>query len=684
MRIDNNTSNHFGIELPHGVYGGLGADVDGDTISVHLPISDKAQWEAERICSPKANLLSAADGHVVHTPSHEALAGIYYATKMEEVASSPTPHYRSVSEMERAKEAGVIKINTRVLWKDIGSPKYYTCLGRKLIEEYTGHIVTTVLDKKNIHEYYKKIIEKEEPLVACMCFDYIQDLGYETITRYGPSICLDSFQDPEFDSMLDAALLRVEEETKDLTTDEGLALWQDTIDDLYEKWLDHDGVGDGMMKFFAKGASRVSPVQVRQLVIAKGLQARVDGSLLPVAVKGNYTKGLTVADYYLSIHGARASHLAKIKITPDSGYLTRRLVSAARDLYITERDCGNTEMVHLPDIFGHCTEDGTISMEHASGKARSVLTCKAHGGLCQKCYGLSMKTEELVDIGTAVGVIAGHSLSERIIQASMKVKHTSGAGSARTDGTSIYAPVQGECTKSGAALTIGTYSYPFIEGRTGLLVESGTIVEKGQKVAIAYPEIESAVEKIDHFMECRRTGSYLEAKNDGVVTVRHNSKEELVIYVDGKKQGKLNKSPLLVWSGQEVKAGHLLVGGFRNLNDTFNENPIETMEYAILGMYTLLRNTGLPAMQHIETAIRSLAELVIDEEGNYGHRRFSDPGKLTITGITRASVLVPSLPRAAGFGYVAQSVERLCTAPSIQHELPTDRLIQGKLLKERK
>src|SRR5699024_497956 len=139
--------------------------------------------------------------------------------------------------------------------------------------------------------------------------------------------------------------------------------------------------------------------------------------------------------------------------TANSGYLTRRLVDVSQDVIVREEHCGtrrglsvtiaepndNGELVLVDDVetsaysrvlvtdvedaddkvVGYAGEDvGSTKLDEllASGvtdiRVRSVLTCDSRVGTCAKCYGRSMATGKVVDIGEAVGIIAAQSIGE--------------------------------------------------------------------------------------------------------------------------------------------------------------------------------------------------------------------------------------------------------------------------------
>ena len=205
----------------------------------------------------------------------------------------------------------------------------------------------------------------------------------------------------------------------------------------------------------------------------RGLVANPKGEIIPRPIKSNFREGLSVLEYFISTHGARKGLADTALRTADSGYLTRRLVDVSQDVIIREDDCGTER--GLPKVIGvsgrgrhggqgrerrdrgvrphrgrrrHPPGDGrgaasrpattsatsrsTSSSRPASRRSRSarVLTCDAKTGTCAKCYGRSLATGKLVDIGEAVGIIAAQSIGEPGTQLTMRTFHTGGVASA--------------------------------------------------------------------------------------------------------------------------------------------------------------------------------------------------------------------------------------------------------------
>jgi DNA-directed RNA polymerase subunit beta' len=78
------------------------------------------------------------------------------------------------------------------------------------------------------------------------------------------------------------------------------------------------------------------------------------------------------------------------------------------------------------------TEDTAKDIKSAnikSVKIRNILTCKCKRGVCSKCYGANMSSNNPVKLGEAVGIIAAQSIGEPGTQLTMRTFHTGGVAS---------------------------------------------------------------------------------------------------------------------------------------------------------------------------------------------------------------------------------------------------------------
>ncbi|MEG1536004.1 MAG: DNA-directed RNA polymerase subunit beta' [Clostridia bacterium] len=227
----------------------------------------------------------------------------------------------------------------------------------------------------------------------------------------------------------------------------------------------------GMDKFnpiwmMANSGARGSMTQISQLCSMKGLVQDPSGKVIELPVKSSFREGLSVLEYFISSHGGRKGMADTALKTADSGYLTRRLVDVAQDVIISESDCGDVKgvMVKLAagdDIatarkefkekidgrytLGDVVDSDTgevlfqkdtfigadvldVIMAHnvQSMKIRSAMTCLSKHGVCAKCYGKNMASNNPVKLGEAVGIIAAQSIGEPGTQLTMRTFHTGG------------------------------------------------------------------------------------------------------------------------------------------------------------------------------------------------------------------------------------------------------------------
>ena len=208
--------------------------------------------------------------------------------------------------------------------------------------------------------------------------------------------------------------------------------------------------------------------QVRQLAGMKGLVANPKGEYIPRPIKSNFREGLSVLEYFISTHGTRKGLADTALRTADSGYLTRRLVDVSQDVIVREVDCGTERAITMPVTeetpggtpdpaplhpherlrahvggggrrAGRRRDRGSAATTSATRrcdalveagvktiKVRSALTCTSATGICGMCYGRSMATGKLVDVGEAVGIVAAQSIGEPGTQLTMRTFHAGG------------------------------------------------------------------------------------------------------------------------------------------------------------------------------------------------------------------------------------------------------------------
>jgi DNA-directed RNA polymerase subunit beta' len=360
-----------------------------------------------------------------------------------------------------------------------------TTLGRYLFNETLPvdyPYENGVADKKRLSTIVNDLAERYPKVEVAAALDALKDAGYRWATRSGVTIAISDVAAPtEKAAILDeheARALKVQQQfDKGLITDderrqELIEIWTQATDRVASVMREklESNARNTVMRMVGSGA-RGNWMQVRQIAGMRGLVANPKGEIIPRPIKSNYREGLSVLEYFIATHGARKGLADTALRTADSGYLTRRLVDVSQDVIIREDDCGTERGLTLPvaeklpdgslvpddrvetsiysrtfatDVVdadgnviatagsdaGDVIIDQVIAAGIESVKVRSVLTCTSRVGTCAKCYGRSLATGLLVDIGEAVGIIAAQSIGEPGTQLTMRTFHTGGVAAA--------------------------------------------------------------------------------------------------------------------------------------------------------------------------------------------------------------------------------------------------------------
>jgi len=215
-----------------------------------------------------------------------------------------------------------------------------------------------------------------------------------------------------------------------------------------------------MMSF---SGARGSTSQVHQLVGMRGLVSDPQGQIIDLPIQSNFREGLSLTEYLISCYGARKGVVDTAVRTSDAGYLTRRLVEVVQHIVVRKMDCGtirgisinpprdhrkNIRGISQHKLIGRVLADNlyingrciaTRNQDITAGLAnslinlqtkpiyiRSPLTCKSMSWICQFCYGWSLTHGDLIELGEAVGIIAGQSIGEPGTQLTLRTFHTGG------------------------------------------------------------------------------------------------------------------------------------------------------------------------------------------------------------------------------------------------------------------
>jgi DNA-directed RNA polymerase subunit beta' len=558
--------------------------------------------------------------------------------------------------------------------------------------------VDAAIDKKALGAIVNDLAEKYPKVQVAASLDALKEKGFYWATRAGVTIAIDDvITPPRKQDILDHHEARAESVEKQyqkgfLTDDERrselIAIWTEATAEVSEEMEKNFKLARANPVYMmVNSGARGNMMQVRQIAGMRGLVANPKGEIIPRPIKANFREGLSVVEYFISTHGARKGLADTALRTADSGYLTRRLVDVSQDVIIREDDCGtergiaerlDTDLTTLersvyartlaadvegPDgkvlaTAGADLGDVLIGELKAAGvptvRVRSVMTCQSRVGVCAACYGRSLATGLLVDVGEAVGIVAAQSIGEPGTQLTMRTFHTGG--------------VAGDDITHGLPRVVELFEARQPKGKAPITESAGKI----------------RIEETD--------------KTRKIVLVPDDGSEEIAYAVS-------RRSRLAVVDGQSVKVGDRLVDGNVDPHEVLRiQGPRQVQEHLVDQVQEVYRSQGVSIHdKHIEIIIRQMLKRVnVLESGDTDllpgelcerarfeseNRRVVEGGgqpasaRPVLMGITKASLATESWLSAASF----QETTRVLTDAAINARSDSlvglkENVIIGKLI----
>jgi DNA-directed RNA polymerase subunit beta' len=563
-----------------------------------------------------------------------------------------------------------------------------TTLGRALFNEALPAdypYVEAVADKGQISAIVNDLAERYPKVEVAAALDRIKDAGFHWATRSGVTVALSDIitpkDKPEIIAKHEKRASKVQGEyDKGLIDDasrrrELIEIWTEATNEVALSMQAAYTAGNNIFRMVSSGA-RGNWLQVRNISGIRGLVANPKGETIPRPIISSYREGLSVAEYFIATHGARKGLADTALRTADSGYLTRRLVDVAQDVIIREDDCGTTKGLELTiatvvdgalvldpnvenavyarsladdalDAKGKVVAEGgsdvgdvLIEKLIAAGvetiKVRSVLTCESAVGVCAACYGRSLATGKLVDIGEAVGIIAAQSIGEPGTQLTMRTFHQGGSAGA--------------------------------------------------------DDITQGLPRVTELFEARTPkGASPIAESAGRVTIEDTERQRRIILTpdngdEAKAYPVLKRATLLIEDGQHVELGQQFVVGNLDPKEVLRvQGSRAVQKHLVDGVQGVYRSQGVPIHdKHIEVIVRQMlrkvtvvdhgdtdllpGELVDRSKYNDINRATLLDGKKTasgreeVMGITKASLATESWLSAASF----QETTRVLTQAAME------------------
>ena len=728
------------------------ADFDGDQMAVHVPLSEEAQAEARILMLGANNILSPKDGTPIVTPSQDMVLGNYYLTMEKAFLPGEGRVFKDSNEALMAYERREITLHTRIavpvnsfkhkLFTETQRDKYLVTTVGKIkfneilpdsfayINEPTTDNIQNITPNKYFIERGKNIPEviKEMPVVkpfpkgtlekiiaqifkryktteTSVMLDKLKDLGFKYSTVAGITISIsDVVTSDKKNEIIEEANKLVDKINKQYSR--GLITNEERFNKVISTWdqakgqvqkelqakADADLDNPIFMMMHSKARGSIS--NFTQIAGMRGIMSKPDGTPVEIPITSNFREGLSVAEFFLSTHGARKGSADTALKTADSGYLTRRLVDVSQDIIVREEDCGtengvvvrafindktgevieklydrivgrfaNKKIVNPTtkeviceklDLITESIADKIIAAGIEEVEIRTTLTCNTVNGVCKKCYGRNLATGNVVEIGEAVGIMAAQSIGEPGTQLTMRTFHTGGVA-------------------GGEDITQGL---PRIQELFEARIPKG-------KATIA--EINGKVTKIED-----EHGKYKIS-----ITNELETKEHVTNY----------GSKLRVELGDVVSTGDKLTEGSISPKELLAvTDPLTTQEYILKEVQHVYRSQAVDISdKHVEIITkRMISKIRIIESGDtkflpgslVNFNEFTDgnkeviitgkkpaSGKPILLGITKASLETDSFLSAASF----QETTRILTDASIKGKVDTlqglkENVIIGKLI----
>jgi DNA-directed RNA polymerase subunit beta' len=333
-----------------------------------------------------------------------------------------------------------------------------------------------LIGKKQLRQLLAWSFTNYDSMQACSLADELKYLGFKYASQAGISISIEDLKIPFVKNVMlnkanqeiiNAEKIYLKGKITDVERFQKIIdTWSLTSESLKDQIIyyfkNYDPLNSVYIMAFSGARGNLS--QVRQLVGMRGLMSDPSGQIMNLPIKKNFREGLTITDYLMSGYGARKGIVDTALKTANSGYLTRRLIDVAQDILIREKDCLtnhafllsisysnlDTNDLIYDKILGRVLNKPVFNPETNTLIAksdtqitpklvkkfkekkiikfyvRSPLTCNLYRAVCQKCYGWDLANENLVDIGEAVGILAGQSIGEPGTQLTMRTFHTGG------------------------------------------------------------------------------------------------------------------------------------------------------------------------------------------------------------------------------------------------------------------
>jgi DNA-directed RNA polymerase subunit beta' len=653
-------------------------------------------------------------------------------------------HVVDMDEVEYLYNLGLVNLHTPILlgnYYDRREPQEKpepTTIGRAIFNRILpdeARFVQGTLGKKELQDLVSRCYTRFGPAITTDIVDAIKDLGFHYATVSGTTIALSDITVPveraEIISEADAIVEQAERDFRRglMNDDERYQLVVDTwsktkdrLQDLIKNTLNPYGPVAVMA---ISGSTKGGFGPITQLAGMRGLMADPSGRVIELPIRSHFREGLSALEYFISTHGARKGLADTALRTADAGYLTRRLVDVAQDMIVNRTDCGTHHGLTIrrsDDIAGQKMYDRILGRTAAADiihpktgelivarngmidediaetieksgieevSVRSPLTCALIHGICALCYGRDLGRGEMVEIGTAVGIIAAQSIGEPGTQLTLRTFHTGGTAAAGGDITSGLPRVEElfEARKKpkGEAVVVdigGTLRLTKRDGVRIATVINAEMFSEQHEVPAGWTIMvadEGAIQAGDILALDEDTGEKIVAHMGGIVHI-----EDRTLYIRYEKREEMEyeipqNARLLpdIVDGMQVRAGQQLTEGSKNPHAILRIEGQEACQlYLLSEVQKVYRSQGVNiADKHFEIVIRKmLSKVQITKSGDSEYLPGELVDRLKLINLNQQLIDQGKEPASAvpvllGVTKAALNTDSFLSASSFQHTI---------------
>ena len=461
------------IQIHPLVCAAFNADFDGDQMAVHVPLSEAAVLESNRLMLSTYNMLSPSSGEPVVAPTLDMVMGCFYLTQIRLSGKGAGKRFASPQQVRLALDLEEIELQAEVMVRGLTfktitedgktrelTPQDYiqTTVGRIIFNDvvpketnisFKNYVVDKSKLKDLVAECYHLFLEEDRQHgneKTATVLDAIKRLGFHYATQSGATIAITDVRVPETKAAViadaEGKVTNLQRQfqrgliTEDERYRQTVDIWTKASEEMENTIKDRmarEGISTyGSISLMATSGAKGNIAQIKQMAGMRGLMTDPRGRIIELPIKSSFREGLSVLEYFISTHGARKGLADTALRTADSGYLTRRLIDVCQDVIVMDmsiwggispEDCGATTGVWL-----HETPDKPLM-----GKFEERLV----GRLASTPWVNPITDDMVVDANQEIDEIKAKQITSALV--AFRIKKLTGAGVPADDVTKASA-----------------------------------------------------------------------------------------------------------------------------------------------------------------------------------------------------------------------------------------------------